>query len=747
MKPLPLRVSASVLLASVAFYIGRRTAPLEMEKGDDRTLVVEGRPGSAAAAGSASGAAGTRVGASSRPEGWSPLTCSADEFLKRLFREPGVHETQYLLYRSIEEASPQLLVQWAAELVNIPATRSWQPEVLRAVAKRWASLDSAAALEWAQGLPASQGRAAMAAVLGGIATQDTDRALAMAQGLASGPGGNAALIAVADVLRKTDPARAFALVGKMNSYEAQTVIRESMASWAEVDPAAAAAAAAAIPGNNNASNALTSVYNSWALNDPEAALASARGLPNGGKRMGAMSTALNSWAQRDPAAALAFYQSLPDKEQRGYGMGTALGLIAKTDPGKAIAALEGMSPGGRQANLRELASSWAASDMDSALAWASSLKNNRDRANAMNGLAGGMANLDPARQQSIINSLPEGKVRNDFLGSVIGQTAYSDPVSAATMLERMEPHAQYRVLQNSGLMHYLTEADPEKAFQLAAALPGNRSSGYLSSTIERIASSDPARAEQLVLTLAPDQQSQAMGALYGSMAQTDGPGALAKVRGVADEAARKSALATVFSNWASNDADAVLAWVNSATDPAEKSQAMSSAIQVKAQNEPLAAAKLAESLIQSTAPEAQASASRAVSSVSFGLFQESPQQAAKWVAGLPAGSLQEQGISSVASQWVRADPVEASVWIQGLPAGTSRDSAVNNLIGGIQDTDPASAVAWAGSLGEESARNNQMQSVFQNWLQNDKTAAMAALESTPMDAAVKASLMQSAGSQ
>ena len=221
----------------------------------------------------------------------------------------------------------------------------------------------------------------------------------------------------------------------------------------------------------------------------------------------------------------------------------------------------------------------------------------------MEGLADGLIGLDPARQQAIIESIPEGKPRNDFLNRFISRSAYQDPVCAAKMLEFMEPHARQKALSESSLLGQL-------------------------------------------------------------------------------------------------DGDAT--------------------------------------------KETQATAGGMVASVSSSLFQENPQEAARWVAGLPAGVLLDEGISAITNTWVHADPVEASVWIRSLPAGFSKDRAVGQLINGIRESDPSRALAWAGSIGEEARRNSQMNRVFQSWIETDKTAALEALKTAPMSNAAKETIRQNA---
>lgn len=736
MNPNLLRALGLILLMGSAFFLGRRTAPQILTKSDGRTQLIDGKTNGLQGS---TGSAGAGKGLTPGSKTWLPLTGSADDLLKRLLEAGGTSEFQYLLVRAVDEAPPDLLRRWAAELAAIPATRPWQPEALQAVAKRWAGIDAPSALNWAQGLPPTQGKSALAAVLGGIAEQDPARAISMAKGLPSGAASSAALIVVAGVLRRTDPTGALALISGLKWSDSIRTVIETLEGWAQTDPGSAAAAAAAM--NKGSFNYMDLVYRKWALQDPQAALASAGTLPKSSKRYSAISAALTCWAQRDPAAALAYCKELRGDDQY-HSIGTIMKELTKTDPGRALAALQDLPAKARLSSVGSLASSWVETDMEGALSWAKNLTNAKERSAALEGLGEGLIGLDPARQQAIIESMPEGKSRNDFLNRFISRSAYQDPVCAAKMLEFMEPHARQKALSESSLLGQL-DGDPELQFRLASSIPSGKYDFKIVESLKAIASINPAKAENLLLGLEPDRQKNILPGFYGDLAGTNGPGALAKARAVADESTRKNVVDAVFNGWAASDADALLAWAKTA-EPGEKNQAMPSAIFYKASEDPGAAAKLADAFLQSATKETQATAGGMISSVSNGLFQENPQEAARWVAGLPAGDLLDKGISAVASNWVNSDPVEASVWIRSLPAGSPKDRAVGQLIEGIRESDPTSALAWAGSIGEEGRRNSQMNNVFQSWVENDKTVALEALKTAPMSDAAKETIRQNA---
>lgn len=144
---------------------------------------------------------------------------SADAFLKALFREPGMEETQYLLYNTVQHTPLETLISWAHEVAAMPSGRIWQPQVLAAIGKRWGAADPAAAMDWAQSLPnTGQRKQAVAAIMGGIARQNPAAALARLSELPEGMEKSEAIQGIAQEIGKTDPLQAIEMLkGRLQS--------------------------------------------------------------------------------------------------------------------------------------------------------------------------------------------------------------------------------------------------------------------------------------------------------------------------------------------------------------------------------------------------------------------------------------------------------------------------------------------------------------------------------------------------
>jgi hypothetical protein len=91
------------------------------------------------------------------------------------------------------------------------------------------------------------------------------------------------------------------------------------------------------------------------------------------------------------------------------------------------------------------------------------------------------------------------------------------------------------------------------------------------------------------------------------------------------------------------------------------------------------------------------------------LAVQKPEQAARFVAALPAGDLQTAAVLKVVNRWVEDNPSSAAAWAAALPAGPTREQAVT--------------------------------AAARQWLQGDRVAAEAWLQKTDLPAEAKAKLL------
>ena len=142
------------------------------------------------------------------------------------------------------------------------------------------------------------------------------------------------------------------------------------------------------------------------------------------------------------------------------------------------------------------------------------------------------------------------------------------------------------------------------------------------------------------------------------------------------------------------------------------------------------------------------------------LAESSPEEAARWVAALPAGKeqneaalavidhwigsdpsaaatwttqfaegpLREQAMSAVARQWGLRDWNATAGWLEKLAMGPSRDAAIGAFVTSADGYDIRLALEWANQMGDPESRATRVEYTALRWLREDNAAARAWLQ-------------------
>jgi hypothetical protein len=142
------------------------------------------------------------------------------------------------------------------------------------------------------------------------------------------------------------------------------------------------------------------------------------------------------------------------------------------------------------------------------------------------------------------------------------------------------------------------------------------------------------------------------------------------------------------------------------------------------------------------------------------LAESSPEDAARWVAGLPPGEEQNQAVLAVIDRWIATDPGAAAIWatqfaegplreeamtlvarhwgqsdwnatagwLETLPTGASRDAAIGAFVTSADGYDIKLALEWANQMEDPESRARRVEHTARRWLREDNAAARAWLE-------------------
>lgn len=210
--------------------------------------------------------------------------------------------------------------------------------------------------------------------------------------------------------------------------------------WAELDPTAAMGFSGSM--GFGGMFVKPTILQGWASVDPAGAAAYLAANPREFSMMGyggpaggrgGVSIIGSEWARQNPAAAMAWASSLG--EERTEAISAVVGEVAKLDPAKASKMLAGMSGEDFTDAFRNVARSYGAKNFEEAQAWIKSLPADQQD-EALASAIGGLSSDDAAAAAAAqVKLMSQGAAKDRAVAEVVGDIARDDPKYAAEFLQ------------------------------------------------------------------------------------------------------------------------------------------------------------------------------------------------------------------------------------------------------------------------------------------------------------------------
>jgi hypothetical protein len=570
--------------------------------------------------------------------------------------------------------------------------------------------------------------------------------------------------------------------------------------WAMVDPDAALEYVKNCKVRSFQSMAISSCFSGLAQADPERAKVELAGLPKGDlRRMAGMAT-VAALSERDPEAACDLLAREPVPGGFGsYYAASALAAWAKKDPKAAAERLASM-PRDRvdEECASAIATSWAKTDPDAALAWAKTQKGDWKNG-AASSVYRSLALTDPAATWERLKNEP-GHLRGRLVGTVLDVVADEDPEQAFAMLGSLQSKSEKRIATESFVnqlrwwgsdnqklalevidgmedsntrrnllgnqLNYLSWTAPELLEERIASMNERDKVATAGQILNGMIVSDPAAAERYFLSLPESQRNSAhLSNMMERYATLDPEKARTFALALQNPQERTAAVNGLFSRWSEEDPEAaaegwkrlpadqsrlesldLIASSWSRNDPEaakawadglsgnERVRALAAVLPAMAQDHPADAASALSALVSSAPDGLGKNLADSAGQLARQWAGDDPAAASRWAAGLPEGASRDEGLKAVSESWSRYDAIAAAQWLGTLEAGSSRDAAIQPLVEQVWGTDPNTAFSWAASISDENERLNQLRETLKSWRGSDLKAARAAFEAADLPA-------------
>lgn len=651
MKPAALLFGAGLLVGALATYL---------VSGDDAGL-----PSSTSDSGAASHAPAAQR---------SATAASAIDFLALVTGSVDVAE-RAALYRLAAEADRATLESLVTQVAALPKLAS-RALALELLLTRYGELDAPAAAALARKLTLEP--AVLAPLFAAWARRDSSGAL---RALGDFPASTARTIGVAllEVIGNDDLG-IIRVLGAAPQVDEDRFRTDAAIAKATVDPEGAVDDALRLPPSRR-QGALAEIAAAWVKTDPYGALAHVDYIEDSELRNSFKGSVLRTWAALDTDSMLEYLVDLSPAEQeeaiRVGGVQTAVTMLdpvraletadslagefgsmlrraalmslAQDDPLAALRRVEALAPGNERDQLMSvIAQSYGRADPTGAIAWAQSLS-----PQLLTSVMMGVARTDPERALEVMLTLPSGMDQQRMMQLIVMNNTLSSSQTAA-FADRILAQ------QNRGNM-----------LQLMTAAWAQRA---------------PADALEWLLANRAAGTARAIPLAGMNLARTD-PAAATRYLDRIPTELRASWISAVAEGYAQKDARAAASWLTQYRGEPGYDAAVGAVAARTATHDPVAAARMFDSVDVTQAPDAPGNA-RAIAAT---WARKDPAAAAAWAHSLPHGDTAAGAVSSVASQWVARDAAAARNWAIGLPRDELRDAALVQVLGATAGTPGAEA--------------------------------------------------------
>jgi uncharacterized coiled-coil DUF342 family protein len=476
------------------------------------------------------------------------------------------------------------------------------------------------------------------------------------------------------------------------------------------------------------------LFQRWATNDPVQAIQERAQIPGQDADDQILSAIMSAWVDQQPDAAVSWAQTQPDSEARNKALETCIWGLAKTDMPKALALAASLPEATwRSTVIANLFKSWAAKDLEAATTACRQLPDSLAKSKAWDDILSQRIAKDPAAAVGDVTNLPAGDSRQIAIAELSTRWADADTPAALAWAQSLSAEAGQTNAVNQVIATWARK-DPQAAMQYAGQHP-ELSGEALVGIAKGCSPSDLTAATNWIASLpAGETKDRTLLALSGMWAQADPKGlaayALALPAGDGQTqyltaACRQLAIhdlpGTVELLKPLNDADlrqSLLEQAARASDLVHVDQAAKYVADMPADDDQKAAIK---GLLSTWTPA-------------------DPETAASWLQAFPTNNPQTEPLQSVIKAWSQTAPEAAAKWLANLPAGTADEGTVNAFIEGAIAKYPEFVAQWTQSVTDEAQRQKYQVQAARQWLKSDPASALKWINSLALPDDVKQQL-------
>ncbi len=475
----------------------------------------------------------------------------------------------------------------------------------------------------------------------------------------------------------------------------------------------------------------TLLFQRWADHDPVQAIQLRQQTPHQDAGDKILCAIVRAWVDREPDAALNWIKSQPNSESKNKGLEACIDELTKTDFPRALNLAQSLPEGAwRSTLIAGLFNNWAAKDLEAAT---------------------------KACQQ-----LPDGMAKEKAWESVLNRRIEQDPASAAEPVKDLEP-GDYREKAIVELCYRWPDTNAPAALAWGQSLPSEAERvAALGTVVTNWAGKDPQAAMQFV-NQHPELSGDVLGEIAKAWSQSDWSAATNWVENLPNGQQKDAALQALTKTWAQKDPNGMATYALGLPAGDDQTRYLTAACrQLAIRNLPetvellkqVSDAGLRQSILEQAARScdlphlnqaanyiaampADGDQKAAVKGLLFNWTPADPETALDWLRAFPETNAQPEQVQSVIKAWSQHEPAAAAKWLANLPPGTTNDAMVSAFLEGAVAKYPEYAAQWTQSVTNETTRQKFQLQVARQWMKSDPAAAMKWINSLDLPEEIK----------
>lgn len=449
---------------------------------------------------------------------------------------------------------------------------------------------------------------------------------------------------------------------------------------------------------------------------------------------------LDSWTKTNLTGAFSWVGQLTNVDSRQRALEQIVPSLAADNPTNTLAQLNELKPAPSGQIYTLFFQHWATNDPVAAIQQRQQIPDRDADGKIFNTIMAAWVAKDSASAAEYVKNLPPGDYRQKAIAELCQHwadtgidTSTTNTPAILTWAQSLPTEAEQLAAMNQIVANWARK-DPQAAMQFANQHP-ELSGDALGKIAEALAKTDLAIATNWVVSL-PDGQKKntTLLAMSETWAQTDPKGMAVFALGLPAGEIQTQYLTHACCQLAARDLPGTVELLQPLSDAALRQNLLESVGRSCDLSHTEQAAKYIAAMPAGNDQRA------AITGLLASWSPVDPEASVNWLSAFPETNAQPEQVASVIQVWAQREPAAAAKWLTNAPAEIDGERTINAFLEGVVAKYPEYAAQWTQSVTDAAKRQKYQIQVARPWLKTDSSAASKWIDSLDLPDEIKQSL-------